>query len=459
MLLTSCAVLTPREEPAAAMTCSIAHHDTPAWAVERINPQWWLAYHDHALSNDIQTAFEDSPDLHTIAARLDQACAQVKAAQAALLPSANLGYGFRFGWAKDPGFDPFELAAWTGSTNFKWEIDLFHKLQRARESAELNRQAVFWELAGAKLVLATGIAQTRFQIYRLQEENEVINEAVAANRDILAILRDREKAGLIDMTEVHRMVAENEKLERAKEELKRLGLIAEVTLDTLRGGRERDCDAHGELPKVPPIAARRFDELVCCHPSLLAAEARLRGAYRMEEVARLDLLPSFTLKGSLMGASPHFFLDEFDEWRRDLGPSLDFPIYDPGRLANLESRRGKTTEAVASYRSTLVTVIGEIDAAYINFHSRRNQCQSASREVRALAEARQNVTANFKAGLVSQVEVLESERSYRQAKRDQLVLEEAVLADHLALIRALGGACCEAALPVTMALQATVVTP
>ena len=155
-----------------------------------------------------------------------------------------------------------------------------------------------------------------------------------------------------------------------------------------------------------------------------------------------------------MGASPHFFLDEFAVWSREIGPSLDIPIYDPTRLASIKIRRAETNAAVADYRSTLVNVVGEIDAAYINLQSRKTQYASVCREVDALAKARINVIANFKAGLVSQVEVLESERSYWESRRAKVILEEAVLRDHVALVRALGGGLCqERALPVLTAEQ------
>ena len=132
-----------------------------------------------------------------------------------------------------------------------------------------------------------------------------------ANDAILVVLRDREKAGLIAETEVHRMVAEDEKLKRARQELKRLRQLAEVELDTLKRRPRTLLRCQGKLPSLPGIPEWTFCELVQCHPTILAAESRVRAAFRLEENSRLNLLPSFTLKGSLMGASPHFFLDEF----------------------------------------------------------------------------------------------------------------------------------------------------
>ncbi len=444
--LVGCQALTPREEPAAAsLRGPVAAHHTPAWAQQRIAPQWWRAYGDSQIDRDVTTALAESADLQQIAARLAGADAQVEKARKASWPRLNLGYGYRVGEAREPDFGPYELKPWTGSAQLQWELDLFDKLQRARESAQLSRRALYWELAGARLMLTSRVVESRLRISRLSAERSILGEAVDANADILKILRDRLDAGLVAETEVLRMEAEYEKLDRAREELYRLQQLAEVELATLMGGLHRDrrgdTAAKRLLTHVPAVPERDFCELIAAHPSLLAAEDRVRAAFRIEEVARLDLLPSFKVNGNLMGASPHFFLANFGVWRRELGPSLDLPIYDPQRLATIPLRRAQTDEAAAHYRSTLATVVGDIDAAYASLASRQRQLASVQREVSALAEARSNVIANFRAGLVSQVEVLEAERSHLAARRTQVILQEAALRDHVAVVRALGGGC------------------
>jgi outer membrane protein TolC len=56
-----------------------------------------------------------------------------------------------------------------------------------------------------------------------------------------------------------------------------------------------------------------------------------------------------------------------------------------------------------------------------------------------LEKARQNTLATFENGLVSQIELLESERRSLEGKRQELAIRHALLRDHLALVRALGG--------------------
>ena len=81
----------------------------------------------------------------------------------------------------------------------------------------------------------------------------------------------------------------------------------------------------------------------------------------------------------------------------------------------------------------------EVESSYLNLGNRHNQLQAARREVASLEQARQNTLATFKNGLVSQIELLESERRSLEGKRQELAIRHALLRDHLTLIRALGG--------------------
>ena len=264
------------------LTRKIDTPSVPEWAGARIDPQWWTGYEDPGLNRDMEIAFRDSADLGAWAARLEQADAQSRMAQAAAWPRLNVGYGFRVGRAKEVDFGPYNLRPWTGATQMQWELDLWGKLKQARKSADSAREAAFWDMAAARLLLASRIAEARFRIYRLSDEAEVFCESIEANASIVKILRDREKAGLISMTDVHRASAEHEKLKRGKEELKRLQQLAVVELETLLGGADRDKEVRGALPLVPGIPVKPFCDLVQSHPKLLSAEARVRSAFRIE---------------------------------------------------------------------------------------------------------------------------------------------------------------------------------
>ncbi|MFM1560713.1 MAG: TolC family protein, partial [Roseibacillus sp.] len=151
--------------------------------------------------------------------------------------------------------------------------------------------------------------------------------------------------------------------------------------------------------RTPPLPSRTTSAVLRHRPDLLAAEARVRSAFQLEESSRLNLLPSLALGAGASGQSSALAAG-FRQWIASVGPRLDIPVYDPRRLAAVRVRR----------------------------------------EVTALDEARQNTLALFEGGIVSQIELLESERRSLEGRRQELAVRHALLRDHLALVKALGGA-------------------
>ena len=126
-------------------------------------------------------------------------------------------------------------------------------------------------------------------------------------------------------------------------------------------------------------------------------------------------------------------------WIASAGPLLDIPVYDPQRLASVASNRAATEESAAIYRRKALLAFEEVEGAYLNLVNRHRQLQVAQREVTALEKARRNTIATFGKGIISQIELFESERRSLEGRRQHLALRHALLKDHLTLIRALGG--------------------
>lgn len=410
----------------------------PAWASDRIHPQWWRQYNDVTLHQDIQSAWAENPEIHLIAARFERAAAQRQQVKAAAYPHLNLGIGYRDGRRQNIDFGPYELAPWEGGAQFSWEIDLSGRLRAAARAAKQLQDAAFWDVHAVKLLLANRIASSRFRLYRLNAELAVVQESIRASQNIVNILKHRERAGIIATAEVRQAEAEHEQLKREHMELERLRELNIVQLQTLVGGRQVKNTTRSQLPQVSGSYNIPVNRLLRSHPTLLAAEARVRSAFDQEQAARLNLLPSFRLQASATGAGKSL-TGNYRVWQHRVGPNLDLPIYSPTRLAQVKVQKAERKAAAAQYRSAVLTTFEEVESAYINYASRKRQLSSVRKEVAALAETRRYAQAQFKAGTNSNVEVLQAERQWLAGKRRQLILQQQLLDDHLQLIRALGG--------------------
>ena len=440
-LVASCAPYLPRKKPLVEFQRDAAWKNAPAWAKSSLRQNWWEGFGDSQLNSHLATALSLNPGLTILGKRLTRSRTQSDQARAATWPTFSLGSGLLPGREQNrsTGYSPEDLQPWTSSGSLSWEVDLSGRIRASIRAAREAEKAAFWDLHAGRLLTATRVAEAHFRILRLNEERAIISDSVAANRKILEALRERAKAELISETSLLRQQAEHEKLTRNLLDLDRLRGLAHLQLETLCGGASLPVSAtHLRTIRTPALPHRTTSEVLARRPDLLAAEARLRSAFELEESARLNLLPSLTLGAGTSGRSSSL-LSDFRIWIASAGPLLDIPIYDPQRLATVASNRAATEESAAIYRRKALLAFEEVEGAYLNLVNRHHQLQVAQREVTALEKARRNTIATFDKGIISQIELFESERRSLEGRRQQLALRHALLKDHLTLIRALGG--------------------
>ncbi len=440
-LLVSCAQHRARQQPREVFQRGEEWKHAPSWASASLRQDWWKSFRNSRLNSHLATALAHNPGLRVLGTRLERARAQTGQARAAAWPSINLGSGLVFGneQTRMTRFSPTDLEPWASTGSVSWELDLFGRLHAGTRSAREAERAAFWDLHAGRLLVASKVADAHFRILRLNQERNLIADSIVANRKIVGVWRERRKAGLLSDTELLRHEAEHESLTRTLLDLDRLRGLAHLQLETLCGGSSLPrTSSHLSDVRIPALPTRTTSAVMTRRPDLLAAESRVRSAFQLEESARLHLLPSLTLGAGASGESASL-LSGFREWTASVGPRLDIPIYDPRRLASVDVHRAATDEAAALYRRKALLAFQEVEGSYLNLASRHRQLQVAQREVTALEKARKNTLDTFENGIVSQIELLESERRSLEGKRQRLALRHALLRDHLALIRALGG--------------------
>ncbi|MBR9758841.1 TolC family protein [Akkermansiaceae bacterium] len=406
--------------------------------MKQASVQWWRQLGDPSLNSDIQSAFSNNPDLKSVALRIDQAEAAVANARAAMLPKLNLGFGYSEGRRQNIDFGPYSLAPWETGGNLSWEIDIAGKLRAAKRASIANTEAAIWDFQSAKLLLSSRIAATRLNLYRFNAEIASLNESLAASRDTLSTLTERNQAGIISNSAVSNQRAENEKLKRLQLDLTRLRDLTIVQLRTLRGGSDAGSSSKASFPSFTLLSSKPLNQVLALHPSLLAAEAKVRAAFELESAARLNLLPSFKFNALASGRSSSL-TNRYNTWITTVGPTLDIPIYDPARLAAVKSRKAQMSSAAAEYRKTVLRVLEEIDTANINLRSQQAQLSTVQREVSEIKTTRDYAREQFEAGLTSQIEYLDAERRWLEAKRSAITLQQAALNSRIDLVKATGG--------------------
>lgn len=421
-----------------------AKHSTwqriPDWAQQRVGNPWWQVFGDAKLNQQIAYALANSPDMAAIVARLDRSEAQLKQTDASRLPQLNLGIGWRDGRRQAIDFGPYELRPWQGSAQLSWEIDLTGKLLAATRSARYARDAAFWDVHAARLQLASRIASTYFLINQLNGDISIMKENLTTSSQLVTIVREQVNGGIIAATRLNEQQAMHTQNQRALLELQRLRDISVIQLQTLSGNRSKTLTFKSQRLPSPRsgLSIPTLDQILISHPSILAAEAKVRSAFQLEKSSKLNLLPSFRLNASATGAG-NSLTGRYRVWQHRVGPSLDIPIYDPMRLAQLKVNQSERKLASAKYRSVLQQVLGEIDKANVNADHRKKQLSLAQYEVSSMQRALHHAKSRFDAGVTGKDSFLLAKQELLAAKIRQRKLQRNLLDDRIALIKAMGG--------------------
>ncbi|SNT22167.1 efflux transporter, outer membrane factor (OMF) lipoprotein, NodT family [Noviherbaspirillum humi] len=440
-LLSGCAdVSMPAyQRPEAPMKSSFTERpDTKISAAETIRPDWWHEFRDPQLDALIARAIQQNIDLRILAGRIRVASAQIGEVRAGMLPSLDAGAGASFEKSTGQKFaKQFNLG-----TQVNWDLDIWGKVEKGvqAQSAEYRASEADWRAGYLNLV--AGVATTYFQILQLDQQIEQQQLALSKNREILSTYDAMHRNGLLPNTRVLQQRAEINRLTNDLLELGRNREIAGNALCTLLGVPAGDFKVPParleERVQVPPVPGGLPAELLKRRPDVVAAEYRVLSAYNLVGQAKLAQLPSISLTGR--GGSSSFALtDLLKSFTFGLLPSINIPILDPSIKARVKTSEAESGVAEEQYRRTVIAALEEVENSLVNLDAHKKQRVELQQQIGNLDQVARQVNAQLKEGVVSQLEVLENQRSLLGAQLALLANHQQILSDTVTLYKALGG--------------------
>jgi outer membrane protein TolC len=149
-------------------------------------------------------------------------------------------------------------------------------------------------------------------------------------------------------------------------------------------------------------------------------------------------LPSISLTAGGGTTSPDLG-DLLSGWTFGLSQVVSIPIFDPAVQARLKVSEASTKVAEQEYRATVIRAFEEVENALVNLANHREQRREVLEQTEKLRVVARQVEAQLNEGMVSQLEVLESERSLLGAEQQLLLNQQLILSDTVELYKALGG--------------------
>ena len=415
-------------------------------AKEALRADWWRGFGDDALTQLIKRIDESNLELQLALARADQAYAALGMVRSELFPTLD-GRGTtqrrRRSGEDLGGFASNPSTEYRAALALGWEIDLWGRVRYLVKAGQAEAAAEDALAEDVRLALRGLLARNYFALRTIDQEQQVLEEAVVTRKDNLRLAQRRFAAGITPELDVARADTE---LATTRSELASLHgprTRLENAIAVLTGRAPSDYHlAKGVFkPRLPEIRAGVPMEMLAARPDVAAAKAELEASYARIGVARAEYFPRVTLKGS--GGYSNTQSQNFLKWSSrtfDLGPEVTLPIFQGGHLrANEKRARAEFSEAVANYRQTVLNALREVENALADLAAARNQTGAQNRAVEAADRTLELSNKRYRAGLVSSLEVLDAVREQLDAKRRAVQIRGQQLEATVQLIQGLGG--------------------
>lgn len=451
-LIAGCAVGPDYQRPEVDLPTS--WEGVPAKGVAATGDRWWSIYGDPALDRLVEEALARNQDLALATARVDEARALLRVANAGYLPAVDAAAQRDRTRSSErsstplPPSVPLERNSYRAQLNVSYEVDLWGRVRRASEAARADLLSTQAARDTVRIALTAEVARAYYALIALDAQVEATRRSVENRSEGLALQRTRLAAGLINDFTLRQLEADVAATRAQLPALENARTAQELVLAVLLGRSPRAivqetvarAADRGE-PPVPVVPEGLPSDLLLRRPDIASAEQQLIAANARIGAARASLFPRIGLSGyygSESAALSDLFTAPARVWQ--LAFALSQPIFQGGRLfGEVEAVQARERQALAQYQKTVQEAFREARTALSAQGRSREVFEAEGARVTALTEALRLARIRYQNGLISQIEVLDTERNLLQGELnriDALRAQRAAVAD---VVRALGG--------------------
>lgn len=426
--------------------------DAPAaWAAAGVSGEaptsdWLTQFSDPMLAELVREALAANPTLRAQYFAVEAARAQARSTYGRSLPSVSVSgsAGGNSAFVETPtGDDRINSESFGVNASLSWEADLWGRVRAGIDAAEADLLASEADLAAAQLSIAAQTAIAWFDLNDALAQERVAVQTYEARERALELTERRFSRGLstaLDVRTARTTLASAE----ASIAARRLASGNAVRRLEILLGRypEEEIDAPAEISTLAPILAGGNPTLLLSRrPDIASAEADIVAAGLRAEQARLALLPSLSVTGSLTNNDTNI-ADAFDPTRltANLIASLAAPIYNGGALkAERDAAIARARISVETYASTVLTAWQEVENALAadGLLAQQEDAQSRALEEAILAE--DLATRQYTNGLVSIFNLIDSQTRRLNAESNLISARSARASNRINYHLALGG--------------------
>jgi NodT family efflux transporter outer membrane factor (OMF) lipoprotein len=436
-----------------------AYKENVGWKVAEprdhtLRGSWWELFGDPQLNALAEQVSISNQSLVVAEATYRQARALVRQARAAYFPTVTAGVGYTrsrgsetlagagsqtiVSKAPDSGFSNFQLPI-----DVAWTPDFWGRVRRTVESGRDTAQATAGDLETARLSFQAELAQDYFQLRMLDAQRQLLDDTVIAFDTALRLTKNRYASGVASRVDV---VQAETQLKTTMAQAIDVGVARQQTEHAiaLLVGQPASTFSIPANPLAigpPPIPVGVPSALLERRPDIAAAERRMAAANAQIGVAVAAYYPTVTL--SFSGGLESGSISQWFTWPSrffSVGPSITETVYDGGlRKAQTDQARAAYDGSVATYRQTVLTAFQGVEDNLAALRILEEEARVQDEAVRAAQESVGLTTNQYKAGIVSYLNVITVQTIALNNQITGVQIHGRRMAAAVLLIQALGG--------------------
>ena len=410
---------------------------------------WWKRFGDEVTVDLVELALAENTDLRVAVARVIEAEASLRSANSTLWPqidySASASKSETAFNLPGQGLISVDATNYTASLGLSYQIDLFGKLKRSRQSAWASLLA---QEAAAETVMHSVVAavvRARVQVATLERSLAVAKDIRTSWGQTLEIVERRYRSGLVRAMDLHLARENYASVEGAVLQLEAGLAKSRHSLDVLVGRRPASSaalpDTLPDLPDLEPVPAGLPVDLLDRRPDLRGSELQLQASTYGVGIAIADLYPNLSLSASY-GTKTDSISDILDLDRAvyQLIGNLVGPLFNGGaRRAEVKAAKARLEAASATYAGAVLRALREVEDALVSDHANLERLKHAKRRLAEARAADRLARDRYQRGVEKLLTVLETERRVRAAEDAFMTTQADVWNTRIDLFLALGG--------------------
>jgi multidrug efflux system outer membrane protein len=450
VILSACTVGPNYKRP--SLTLPEQHRGGPAPSQASLaDTRWPDLFPDDTLKQLISTALAHNFDLALASERVEEARARYRIAGANQYPflygeeQAGTVRTSTIGSTLDIAPNtPTEATYTQTGVALSWELDLWGRLRRLKESARAEYLATEEARRGVIVSLIGDVAGNYFTL----RERDLELQIARSTRDIadrnLQLIRLRHDHGAATGLDVHQaeqfLYLATVRIASVEGDLGQVENALNLLLGNLPGdiARGQPIESFALPPQLPPGMP---SSLIDRRPDIRAAEQKLISANAQIGVAKAYYFPQISLTGVFGGQSralTQLFTGPARYWT--LTPDALLPIFTAGQVrVAVRLSEAQKREMLIDYQRTVYNAFREVSDALIRYDRTREQRGQQDHLVQALTETTRLSTLRYQGGADSYLQVLSAESDLFQGQLAQAQLRLQELLAFVDLYRALGG--------------------